>query len=132
GRGKPLPERQAGPGGAAVEDVVPGLRPPRKATDAAELAERPESLVAAGQELVRIRLVAGVPDDPVDRRVEEPVECDRQLDDAEAAAEVAAGRRDRGDDRLADLGSEAVELVCREGPQVGGAGGGGAERGGAG
>src|SRR5213592_3899148 len=35
---------------------------------------------------------------------------DRQLDDAETAAEVAAGRGDRRDDRLADLGRELVEL----------------------
>ena len=95
------------------------LAPPREAADAAELAERPEPLEAAGQELVRIGLVAGVPDDPVARRLEQPVERDRELDDAEAAAEVAAGRRDGRDDRLADLGGEPVELGGGQAAEVG-------------
>ena len=104
---------------AAVEHVVLGLAAPREAADAAELAERPEPLVATGQELVRIRLVAGVPDDPVARRLEQPVERDRQLDDAEAAAEMAAGRGDGRDDRLADLGGEPVELGRGQVAEVG-------------
>ena len=80
---------------AAVEDVVRRLGAPREAADPVELAERPEPLEAAGQELVRVGLMAGVPDDPVARRFEQPVERDRQLDDAERRAEVAAGRRRR-------------------------------------
>jgi hypothetical protein len=92
---------------------------PREAADAAELAERPEPLVAAGQELVRIGLVAGVPDDPVAGRFEQPVEGDRELDDAERAAEVAPGRRHGRDDRLADLGRQLLELGFGQPAKIG-------------
>ena len=122
GGGQPLPDREPGAGVPAVEDVVGRLAPPREPADAAELAERPEPLEPARQELVRIGLVAGVPDDPVARRLEEAVQGDRELDDAEAAAEMAAGRRDGGDDRLADLRGEPVEVVGGQGPEVGRAG----------
>src|SRR6185503_3502901 len=105
-----LRDREAGPGVAAVEDVVLALAPPREAADAVDLAKRPEALEAAGQELVRVGLVAGVPDDPVGWRVEEPVERDRDLDDAERRPEVAAGLRDGRDDRVADLLGKGLEL----------------------
>ena len=88
-----LADRQAGPRVAAVEDVVLRLAAPREAADAADLAERPEPLEPAGQELVRVGLVAGVPDDPVAGRFEQPVQGDRQLDDAEASCRD--GRRSR-------------------------------------
>ena len=91
GLGQALGDRQAGPGVAAVEHVVRRLGAPREAADAVELAQRAEPVEAAGQELVRVGLVAGVPDDPVARRLEQPMERDRQLDDAERRAEVAAG-----------------------------------------
>ena len=107
------------PGVAAVEDVVLRLGPAREAADAAELAQRAEPLEAAGQQLVRVGLVAGVPDDPVARRLEQPMEGDRQLDDAERAAEVAAGRGDGLDDRLADLGGELFELGLGQAAEVG-------------
>ena len=121
GRREALGDRQAGAGVAAVEHVVLRLGAAREAADAVELAERPEPLEAAGQQLVRVGLVAGVPDDPVARRLEQPVERDRQLDDAERRAEVAAGRGDGRDDRLADLGGELRELGLGQAAKVGGA-----------
>ena len=121
GRRQALPDRQAGPGVSAVEDIVLGLAAAREATDAADLAERPEPLEPAGQQLVRVGLVAGVPDDPVARRFEEPVQGDRELDDPEGAAEVSAGRRDGRDDGLADLGGELIELRFGQATEVGGA-----------
>jgi hypothetical protein len=47
------------------------------------------------------------------------VERDRQLDDAEAAAEVAARGCDRRDDRLPDLVGELHELPLGEAAEVG-------------
>src|SRR6266550_7444694 len=44
---------------------------------------------------------------------------DRQLDDAEAAAEMAARGRDGRDDRLADLGGELLELELGQVAEVG-------------
>src|SRR5262249_55000583 len=117
---EPLPDREPGPGVPAIEHVVLGLAPAREAADPPELAKRPEPFEATGEQLGRIGLVPGVPDDPVARRLEEPVERDRQLDDTEAAAEMATGRGDRRDDRLADLARELDHLRLAEIAQVGG------------
>ena len=54
-------------------------------------AQRADAVAAAGQDLVRIGLVADIPDQPVGRRVEDVVQRDRQFDDAEAGAEMPAG-----------------------------------------
>ena len=89
--GEALGDREARAGMAAVEDVVRRLGAAREAADAVELAQRLEPLEASGQELVRVGLVARVPDDPVARRFEQPVQRDRELDDAQRRAEVAAG-----------------------------------------
>ena len=117
-RGEPLGDRQARAGVAAIEHVVRRLGAAREATDAIDLAERAEPPEPAGQELVRVGLVAGVPHDPVARRLEEPMEDDRELHHAERAAEVAAGMRDRFDDRLADLAGQLLELGVREAAEV--------------
>ena len=120
-RGQAGRDREAGAGVAAVEDVVLALRAAREPADAAELAERAEALVAAGDELVRVGLVAGVPDDRLARRLEEPVEGERDLDDAERRAEMAAGLRDGRDDRLADLLGEREQVALGEAADVAGA-----------
>ena len=63
----------------------------------AALAQRPDTVAPAGQDLVRIGLMADVPDQPVVRRVEHVVQRDGQLDHAEAGAEMPAGHRHRAD-----------------------------------
>ena len=74
-----------------AEGVVLAFVAARKAADAAELAQRVHALAPAGQDLVRVGLVAHVPDQPVVRRVEDVVQRDRQLDRAQVARQVAAG-----------------------------------------
>ena len=118
--GQTLGDGQAGSGVTAIEHVVRRLRASREAADAIDLAQRPEPLQASGQELVRVRLMSGVPDDLVARRFEEPVQGDGQLDDTQRRAEVAAGRGDGPDDRVADLGRELGQLRFVEPAQVGG------------
>ena len=108
------------PGVAAVEDVVLRFGAAREATDAVELAQGPEPLEAARQQLVRVGLVAGVPDDPVARRFEQAVERDRDLDHAERRSEMAACPGDGLDDGLADLDRQLGELELVEAPEVGG------------
>ena len=58
----------------------------------------PKLVQATGQQLVGVGLVAGVPDDAVGRAGEQAVQGHRQLHDAQRAAQVAAGLRDRVDD----------------------------------
>ena len=78
-----------------AERVVFALGALGEAGEAALLAQRADAVAAAGQDLVRIGLVADVPDQPVVRRVEDVVQRDSQLDDAEPGAEMAAGVRRR-------------------------------------
>ena len=63
---------------------------------------------------MRVGLVADVPDQLVGRGIEDVVQRDRQLDDAEARAEMAAGLGD-GIDRLdPQLVGELLELLGRQ------------------
>ena len=82
-----------------AERVVFALGALGEAGEAAALAQRADAVAAAGEDLVRIGLVADVPDQPVARRVEDVVQRHRQLDHAKPGAEMAAGDRD-GVDRL--------------------------------
>ena len=55
--------------------------------------------------------MAHVPDDAVVRRVEDVQQRDRQLDDAEACADVSPGLGDDVDQALPHLGGEGGELL---------------------
>ena len=114
------PDRVAdrGRGVAGAHDVVLGLGDRAERRQAAVLADRLEPVAAAGQDLVRVGLVADVPEDLVARRVEQAVERDRELAGAEVGAEVAADLADRVDDQLADLLGDLLELLVVEPLQV--------------
>ena len=88
-----------GRGMRGAERVVLALGAAREAGEPARRAQRADAVAPSGDDLVRIGLVADVPDQAVARGVEDPMQRDRELDDAEAGAEVAAGHRD-GVDRL--------------------------------
>ena len=98
---------------AGAERVVLALGARRIAGDAAQAAQRVEVLEAPGEQLVRVGLVADVPDDLVARRVEHAVERERQLDHAEVGRQVAGAARHGLDDDVAHLGGELVELGAR-------------------
>ena len=104
-------------GGA--EGVVLALVALREARQAEVLAQRRHALAAAGQDLVRIGLVADVPDDAVVRGVEHVVQRDRQLDGAEVGRQVAAGFRDRFEQELAQFVGQRGQLGARQLAQVG-------------
>ena len=109
-----------GRGMAGVEDVVLRLFALAEAGDAVVLPDGGERLAAAGDQFVRIRLMAGIEHDLVARGVEDVMQRQRQLDDAEVAAEVAADLRHHVDDRFADLLRHLRELSAVEFAQVGG------------
>ena len=75
-------------------------------------------VAAAGEDLVRVGLVADVPEDLVARRVQQRVQRDGELAGAEVGAEVPADLADRVDDVLADLLGDLLELVLGEAVQV--------------
>ncbi len=106
---------------AVLDPVVLGLGAVRVAREPVLLAEVGERVAAAGDQLVHVGLVAGVPQEQVTGRVEGPVEGQGELDHAQVRAQVAAGVGDGVDDELPDLRGELVELVGGQGPEVGGA-----------
>ena len=84
-----------------------------EARQPAALAQRTDALAPAGEDLVRISLMADVPDQPVARRVEHPVQSNRQIDDAEARAEVAAGDGYRIDGLTTQLCRQLRQILFR-------------------
>ena len=87
----------------SAERVVFAFGALGEAGQPALLAQRAHAVAAAGQDLVRIGLVADVPDQTVVRRVEDVVQRDSQLDDAEPGAKMAAGVGDGVDQLSAQL-----------------------------
>ena len=101
---------------AVLNPVVLGLGPVGVARHPARLLQGLEAVAATGQQLVHVGLVAGVPQDDVTGRVEDPVQGQRQLDGAEIRAEVPSGRRHGVDDEGPDLLAQLGELLGRSGP----------------
>ena len=101
-----------------VEDVVIALRATGETAHPVELAKGVEPLEAAGEQLVSIGLMAGVPHDPVTWRVEHAMESERDLDGAQGAGQVPAGDPHGADHLLAQLGGERAELSGRHPPQL--------------
>ena len=62
--------------------------------------------------------MADVPDQPVARGVEHIMQRDRELDHAQARAEMAAGDRDRVDGFLAQFVGQLGKVFFRKTPQV--------------
>ena len=99
-------------GVAVLHPVVDRLGPRRVARQAAGLAQGAEHLPPAGDDLVHVGLVAGVPQQDVPGRGEHPVQGQRQLDRTQVGAQVAARCRHRLDDEAADLLGQDVQLVA--------------------
>ena len=102
-----------------AERVVFALAAPREAREAAPLAQGADAVAPAGDDLVRIGLVADVPDQPVARRVEHVVQRHRELDHAQPGAEMAAGDRHRRDRLLAQFVGELAQLVGLQPTDIG-------------
>ena len=110
--------RDAGAGMRRAKGVVDALGTLRKARDAAQLAQRVHAVAAAGQDLVRVGLVAHVPHQAVFRGVEDMVQGHGQLHRAQVGAEVATGLRHALQHELAQLGRQHLEVCAREPTQV--------------
>ena len=75
-------------------------------------------MLPAGQELVRIALVADVEQEVVAREIEDVVQRDGQLDDAEIGREMAAALRHLIADGLAHLLGQDRKLIDLQLPEV--------------
>ncbi len=105
---------------AVLDPVVRGLLAARIARKPARLTQGGERVAPAGDDLVHVGLVAGVPQDDVPRRVEHPVHGERELNGTQIGTEVAAGDGHRLDDEGSDLLRQLSELLVRQLAQVGG------------
>ena len=89
-----------------------------KAADAAGVAQRLETRLAAGDDLVRVALVAHVPQQLVPLEIEDVVQRQRQLDRPQIAGQMAAALTDGTQYELADLLRQSVQLGHRKLLQV--------------
>ncbi len=64
---------------AGIEGIVLAFFPLAKPTQTAVLAKRMEVFTSTGKKLVRIRLVAGIPDNFVTRRIQQTMQRDREF-----------------------------------------------------
>ena len=85
---------RGGEGGAGVTRAVAvmfALAAEQEAVQSLVLADRGKAIESAGEELVDIALVADIEEELVARRVEDSVQSEGELHDAEVRAEMAAG-----------------------------------------
>ena len=104
-----------------AHDVVLGLEERAERRQALVLADRREAVAPPGQHLVRVGLVADVPEDLVAGGVEQAVQGDGQLAGSEVGAEVATDLSDHVDHVGADLLRELLKLIVVEAFQILGA-----------
>ena len=88
---------------ADAERVVLAFGARRKRREPALLLDGVQLLAPAGQHLVRIGLVAHVPDEPVMGCVKDVVQRDSQLDGAQSSGEVTAAGADALDQKFPQL-----------------------------
>ncbi len=113
------PGRDRGRRMGGAERVVFALGALGEAGEPSAHAQRADAVAPAGEDLVRIGLVADVPDQAVVGRVEHVMERDGELDHAEPGAEMAAGDRDRVDGLLPQFVRQLPQLLAIEAPEVG-------------
>ncbi len=104
----------------SAERVVFALGALGEARQAAAHAKRADAVAAAGQDLVRIGLVADVPHDPVIWGVEHVMQRDGEFDDAQTSAQMPPGYGHRIDRLGAKLVGNLLESALVELPQVAG------------
>ncbi len=93
-----------------AEGVERTFGPTGEAGEAILLAQARHPITPPGQYLVWVTLMADVPDDGVNRRIEGGVQCNGQLDDAEAGTEMPAGLRNDAQGLLAELFGQTTKL----------------------
>src|SRR5262249_43037457 len=89
------------------------------AREAAPLPQCPDLVPPGGQYLVRVGLVPDMPDQAVARRVEQIVERDSELDDAEPCPKMSASHGNRADRLGPQLVGDLSELLLVQAAQIG-------------
>ena len=89
-----------------------------KTADATGAAQQLKTRLAAGDDLVRVALVAHVPQQLIALEIEDVVQRQRQLDRPEVAGQVPPGLADTAQDELTDLLRQSFQLGHRQQLQV--------------
>ena len=103
-----------------AERVIFGFGALGEAAEATALAQGANAIAPAGQYLVRIALMAHVPDQLVVGRVEHIMDGGGQFHDTQARPQMAPGHADGGDGFGAQFIGQLAELVGLQLAQVGG------------
>ena len=82
------------------------------------LLDRREPIATAREDLVRIRLMSDIPDQPVVRRLEHVMQRHRQFDSAQARRKVSALAADGLDQVSAQLFGDLRQVTPRQRAQV--------------
>ena len=114
--------RNRGRGVADAEGVVFAFLALRERRHPVLLLHRMDGVAATGEDLVRVGLVADVPDEAVVRGVVEVMQGGGEFDHAQAGAEMAAAAADRFDQVRAQFVADRPKLVFGELAQIGGTG----------
>ena len=101
-----------------AESVIFALGPLGEARQAAALAQGAHPVAASGQDLVRIGLMAHVPNQDIARRLEHMVQGNGQLNHAEASAQMAAGGGHGVNHLGPNLIGQLTKLAKRHAPRV--------------
>ncbi len=120
GLGHAQGRRDGGAGMAGPEGIVGAFFPAGKTADPPALAQGMEVFLTAGDQLVGIRLVPHVPDDPVPRGIEDIMERQSQLHNAQAGSQMAPHLGDRPDDLFPDFLGQLRQIRCPHLAEVGG------------
>ncbi len=112
--------RKRSPCMAGAVAVVLALGAQHEPVQAAGLADGLKAVETAGEDFVHVSLVAEVEEDPVLGSIEDGVESQRELDDAEIGTKMAAGFRKSLDQAGANLLGELGQLLVIQGFQIGG------------
>ena len=112
--------RNRGRGMRRPKTVVFALRSLGETGEAAAGSQGADTVAAAGEDLVRISLMADVPDQLVGRGVENVVQRNSQFDDAEARAKMSTGDRHRADGFSAQFVGDLLQVLRVELSKIGG------------
>ena len=89
-----------------------------EAGQAAAGAQCADAVTPSSHDLVRIRLMADIPDQLVLRRIEHIMQGNRQFDDAKARPQVAAGDGNHADGFGAQLVGNPLKVLCIDTAEV--------------
>ena len=104
---------------AGTEAVVTTLVALQESGDPRSLANVAQRLATTGQNLVWIALVADVPHQRILRRIEAVVQGERELHRTETRSQMAAARRHRLQQKVAQFVCEWLQSAARQGAQRG-------------